>query len=212
MEVYNVNKELEKIVMAADVTYIPDVTEYQKGIEDAQQAQEAAQKAKDEAETEQQFDLACDQAVRAREKEQFFKRKLNEILDTPMIDQPAYDHYIGIADGVITAAANKYMTIIERAVAEIVKARKEYVELCAQADEALEKLDAAANYLQSKYRYKVYHFHGAPDVYNEAPNEWRLHVVRYGNGEGHKRVTQTAAGKAAWKCASIMEGKQNYGY
>ena len=46
----------------------------QKGLAQARAAQEAAAKAKEEAETEAQFNKACDDAIRAREKEEFFLR------------------------------------------------------------------------------------------------------------------------------------------
>ena len=202
------NKELEKIVRAAESIALPDVREYQKGIEDAQQAQEAAQEAKETAETEKLFDLACDQAIRAREKEQFFRRRLNEVVYTPRMDQTEYDRYIRTADSVITTAADKCLDIIEKAVKDIVKARKEFMDLCAEADEALEKLDNAANVLQVEHRYRVLHFHNAPDVQKEDPDEWRHYTVRYGNGEGFKRLCQSPEGKAGWRCAEIMDGRE----
>ena len=199
------NKDLMKLIDAANAIVIPSADEYRQGVADAKAAQAKAQQAKEDAQTEKEFDAACDQAMRAREKEAFFKRRLDGVVFTPRMDQAVYDTHLRTADAVVTGAVDKYLDVAEKAGAAIVAARKEFLSTVSDTDHALEALDAAANVLQCEYRYRVTHFQGAPDIKTEDSGEWRNHAVRYGNGEGCRLATSTDAGRVAWNAAEAME-------
>ena len=78
---------------------------------------------------------------------------------------------------------------------EIVDAKAALIGVASDADKVLNQLDASANVLQSKYRYRETQFTTSDPVvlrteYTEDREEWRKHARRYSlNGELFKMVT-----------------------
>lgn len=177
------NKDLQRVAdaIATIDTNLPQIRdEYVKGIEDSQTAQREAQKAKEEALTGVDFDNACDRERHATEREQFFKRKLEDLDFTPRMGEKEYFSHVATVQGVMEKAAQEYRKEAEKAMNALIAARGKYEAIANDADEVLRDLDAAANVLQSKYRYREIHFTGdVPSKLIEDVNEWTRHTVRF---------------------------------
>lgn len=213
------NPELQRVFdLAAGIKQADPVTleGIHQGLAQAKADQEAAAEAKETAETEAEFDKACDAALRAREKEAFFLRLLEKHRYTPRIDDETYDDAVCAVSAVVRDAAEKYLEIAESAMAELVEARADYLQIMKDADKVLSKLDEAANVLQVRYRYRVQEYSDGSSVQIEDPNEWTRHMIRYGQGRGFNLIArdrkaakpdvynQTAC--AAWRAAErVME-------
>lgn len=159
---------------------------YAKGLADAQNEQLKAQAAKDSASTETELDAALDAENRARSREKFYKRQLEAIDFTPRMSEHEYNECVRAIDAVMSKKIAEYKRIAEKAVKEIIDAQSELIATATDADKVLEELDASANVLQVKHRYRVKRFTTeAPDVYREEReedrDEWRRHVHRYGS-------------------------------
>lgn len=212
--------EVFREVLEATVTVNPDAqlkaAAYMRGIEAAQEAQRSAQKAKDTADTEESFDEACGAALRAREKEKFFRDKLNDIKFTPRMKDEQYETLVNTVDAAMTEAAAEFRADTIKALQILTSAYTKYNQTADEADRALKALDAAANVLQSRHRYRVYQYVGEPDRLVEDPYEWMRHAIRYTeNGRAYKlaisgfdadKKINIAAAKA-WKIASSITGK-----
>ena len=152
---------------------------YLEEIEKARQAREKAIQKKEEAETGEDLDQALEAERIAKQKESFFKKKL-EIMDfTPRIPEEEYDGYIQTIDGVMQKAAADFKDKARKAMEMLVDARDSYFQLAEEADNILEDLDRASNVLQSKYRYRKTEYQGMDPVYQEDLNEWFCHRIRY---------------------------------
>ena len=185
------NPELQKVMNLANEIKQTDpvaLEEIRKGIERAQAAQEQALKAKETAETEEGFNKACDDAVRAREKEAFFQRVLKKQKYTPRIDEEEYFRNVDIIKCTVKQAAEDFRETAKTAMAEIVAAKAAYLKLVSEADKVLTALDNASNVLQSKYRYRITEYSDGTATETEDPNEWLRHTVRFGSGRGHDLV------------------------
>ena len=152
---------------------------YIDGISKAREAQKIAQFTKENAETEKDFDEAFDTENRAKEKELFFMRKLDEYDTTQRLEKDAYDEYVNKVKGLVYDTADDFRAVIEKAVEALVPAYRKLHKLGADASEALARLDAVANVLQSEYKDKVFTFANAPDAHIRDINEWRNHVTRF---------------------------------
>ena len=184
-KVDSMNQEIRKIIEAAEAISqeTPETrSQYLKGIADAQEAQRAAAQAKEDAETEEAFNKACDDESHARDKEAFFKRMLDRLDFTPRMEEETYYSAIQTIDSVVTDAAEDFRRVAEKAVKEIVEAKAKYLSIAEDADNALTILDNAANFLQSKYRYRKINYVNAPSVEIEDPSEWKKHTFYYNKG------------------------------
>ena len=209
------NKELTPQVKAAPVSMNPDlqkvfdlaagirqaepetIDELRQRLAEAEAAELAANKAKEEAVTEADFDKACDDAVRAREKQEFFTRLLNKHRYTPRMDEAEYFSAVDTVKAVVDDAIDEYRQRAREAMSVLVEARRDLLKVQRDADRTLTALNSAANVLQSKYRYSVTEYaesvipqmsgenmvFPARTVRREDPDEWRKHAVSYANGE-----------------------------
>ena len=161
--------------------------EYVQGLEKAQAAQREAQAAKESAESETALDQAIEQEARAREKERFFKRKLDSIDFTPLMPESKYYDLVSSVQSAMQDAAQEYRKEVKKAMDALIEARNRYEVVAAWADRDLRDLDDTARVLQCKYRYRSIQFTGdAPDQLIEDPNEWMRHAVRYLPNEYNK--------------------------
>lgn len=149
------------------------------GLTQARAAQEAAAQAKKEAETEAEFNKACDDAIRAREKEEFFLRLLEKYRYTPRMNDEEYDATVDSVAAVVNEAAEEYRAAAEKHVAALIQARRDYIQTITEADRALSALDDAANVLQVRFRYREMTYTGMAPQLIDDPNEWRKHATRY---------------------------------
>lgn len=212
------NKELTPEVKAApviDETMHPDlqtvlklavgisqaepanIDELKRGLEQAKAAQEAAAQAKEEAKNETEFNKACDDAIRAREKEEFFTRLLNRYRYTPRMDETEYFAAVDTVKGVVDTAIEEYRKRAKEAMYTLIEARRNLLKVQKDANRTLTALNRSANVLQSKYRYNVTEYTEsvihqmsgedmvipARTVRREDPDEWRKHAVSYTDGE-----------------------------
>ena len=131
--------------------------------------------------TEKELDAACDAEIRAREKEKFFERQLERLDFTPRMDEKEYFAAVDIVKNAVEKAAADFRKVAEKAIEDIIEAKKRYESTISEADAVLTDLDDAANVLQVKYRYKEYTYKGGvPSSFAESKSEWRQHAVRYG--------------------------------
>lgn len=210
----SMNKEIKKVAdIAAELAKADPETraQYLKAIADAQAAQKDAAQAKEEADTEAAFDKACDDESHARDKEAFFKRQLERLDFTPRMEEADYCKHVETVKATVEKAAADFRRTAEKAIEDLIAARAAYTEILHDADTALTALDAAANVLQSKYRYKTITFTGGiPARIVEDRNEWTRHATRYNNGEGYNLIAKDGADWnkttcAAWKAVESIE-------
>ena len=210
-KVENMNKDIKKVLDAAAALEKgnPETrAQYLKGVADAQKAQKAAAKAKEDAESEAAFDKACDDESHARDKEAFFRRQLDRLDYTPRMNEADYNKHVDAVKAAVEKAAADFRRVAEKAINDIAAAKAAYIEITKEADAALTALDTAANVLQSKYRYKTVTYTGdTPAQYVEDRSEWTRHAIRYtGNGKGFDLIARDGADWnkktcAAWKAA-----------
>ena len=182
------NPELKRIMNKAEALSqaAPQNREdFLRGIAQAQEAQAHAAEAKETAENEADFDKACDDEVRAREKEAFFRRLLEKMDYSPRMSEEEYQADVKTVDAVVTEAADDFRQIARRAVTEIVRAREKYLRIISDADKTLDALDKSSRVLQVKYRYRKTEFTDGSSFLTEDPDEWHRHMIRYMPGKGH---------------------------
>lgn len=159
-----------------------------EGIASAKEEQEAAAKAKEEAETEEGYNKACKSEARAKEKEAFFRHKLEKVDFLPRMDEGRYNDLVNAVKATVETAAAEFNEVAEKALDDLLTAKDKYYETIARADEALTDLDEAANVLQVKYRYKAITYTGGLEERREDRDEWLRHAVRFGAGQGWKLI------------------------
>lgn len=150
-----------------------------KEIEKCQDAETLAAQAKEVAETEADFNKACDDEAHARERKQFFIRRLEKLSNTPAMDPDEYDEAVSDIDAVIKSSAEELKTLMNETIQVITKAKAEYLHTVHIADKLLNDLDNAANVLQCRYPCRVIKYEGRPNVKVKDPNEWKRHALRY---------------------------------
>ena len=183
----SMNKEFKKILDAAaaiDQAQPELRAQYVKGLEAAQEAQKIAAQAKEEAETEEAFDKACNDERNAIDKAAFFERRIASLDFTPRMDEAEYDKYVGTVKTTVEKAAAAFCEVAEKAIDELAEAKAAYMSVVTDADKVLVALDDAANVLQSRYRYREVRRAGWPVEKIEDRNEWRLHALNYNRGSG----------------------------
>lgn len=218
-----VNKELkpstkgksifQNIEDAVDnINTAPDVRDqYLKGIEEAKATMEAATKAKEEAETEEAFNKACDDFTHARDKETFYNNALKRLETTPRMEERKYDELLEGVEKTVEKASAEYRKIAEKALDELLKAKVDYMAVLTEADEALIKLDRVANVMQTRFDCSIQRFTtDDPNVFREEktknPNEWRNHAVRYCTGRGRDIATKDSIkAYVAWDASNRYE-------
>ena len=181
------NKDLAKIASMAEAIETETNTKqsYLDAIAKAEAAQARAHEAKEHAETEDDFDLACDAETHAKEKVAFFKRKLDEHDFTPRMNEADYYKAVDMANNVMEKAAANYQKIMNKCIAELVEAKDVYMQTARDADRVLEVLDKKANVLQSKYRYREQTYLNAPSKFTEDRGYWREKATRFLQGKAY---------------------------
>lgn len=195
--------------------------EYVEGLNRARNDIQEAIKAKEAAQTETELDDALEAENLAKSRAAFYKRRLDEDRYTMRMDEREYDSYLGSMITVMHDAADKYRAISAQAVQQLIAARAEYLEMAAQVDTIMRQLDAAANVLQVRHRYRTMEFVGRDPVQIADPNEWHRYTLRYTDGKAYNVAVRDIndAGesyvnniyRAAWKAAEIAQ-KSNSNY
>lgn len=164
--------------------------QYLKGIADAKAAQAEAAQAKEAATTEGDFDKACGDESRARDREQFYKRQLDRLDFSPRMKEADYYDYVDKVSRAVEEAADDFQKAAKKAIAEIAAAKAAYLATAIEADNILRALDRSANVLQVKYRYKETHYTGGAVTLAEDHDEWKKHALRYiGTGLAYSLAT-----------------------
>lgn len=174
--------DLQSIVDKAEeiLRNVPESRQgFLNGLTQAQAETAEAVKRKNAAETEEEYNEACEDESRAKDKEKFFLRMLNKLDSKPRISEEEYAAALKTADTVVREAAAGYLETIRPIMAQLVRARQEYVQTMKDADNALTALDNAGRFLQTKYRLRVTEHSDGTVTYTEDPGEWANHVVRY---------------------------------
>lgn len=219
------NSELQKVMdMANSIEQAKPETreQYLRGIEEAQKAQARAAEAKETAETEKEFNKACDDESHARDKEQFYKRMLAKLDYDPRMTEKDYYTALSSVHSVVVRAAQDFKETARKAMSELVSARRDYLQLVKDADFVLATLDEKSNVLQSKYRYRKTDYSDGTYTVTEDPNEWLSHITRYLNtGKGYNLIVMYDRpanmpsyenptdwiASAAWRAAQEIEGR-----
>lgn len=159
--------------------------EYVSIIEAAQADQAKAEQAKEVAQTEKAFNQACDDLTHAREREAHFKKLLDAIDGKQRMSESEYFEFIERIRERVTAEADNFRRVAEKAIDDIAQARAEYEAITADADKVLSALDVASNVLQNKYKYRECTYIGKPSVSVLDPNNWKSYAIRYSNAGGY---------------------------
>ena len=184
---------------------------YLKGLEAAKEDKRKAEAAKEQAATEKELNQALDNESRAKGRIGFYERQLDGLNFTPHIDVAEYDKYIAQTDAVMDKKAAEFQSAVLKAVNEIVNAKSVLLTAAHEADRALEDLDAAANVLQSRHRYRENYFTTEdPDKlrteYTEDPLEWRKHTHRYTGPNLLDLVKREPANESKDTLKKVLEG------
>lgn len=185
-ELETVNPDLQEVFdLVAGIQQADPETmnELMEGLAQARSAGVAAAEAKENAETEAEFDKACEDALRAREKEEFFTRLLNKYRFTPRIDDETYDSAVDTVKAYVDKAVDEYRATAKEAMSVLIKARRDLLQVQKDANKAIVALDGAANVLQCRHRYRIVQRVNCPDQLVEDPNEWLKYAVRYDQGQ-----------------------------
>ena len=189
------NKEQADRIMFPDLQSIVDKAEeirrtepetrqgFLKGLTQAQAETAEAVERKNAAETEEEYNKACEDESRAKDKEKFFRRMLDKLDSKPRITEEEYAAALKTADTVVREAAAGYLETIRPIMAELVRAQQEYIQTLKDADNALTALDNAGRFLQTKYRLRVTEHSDGTATYTEDPGEWARHIVRYNDDQ-----------------------------
>lgn len=154
-----------------------------------QTMREQAEQAKEDAKTEAELDQAITDASMAIEKERFFRKRLYEIDHTPHMNEKTYKKSIAIMQTAKERAVNEYRQKAIPLMDELRKVRCDYQAQAAAINSTLERLDLAANILQSKYPNKTVTRNNMDDVYIPDPDAWRDHAVRFDSYEAYRAAT-----------------------
>ena len=173
-----------------------------KNIEQAKVEREAAEKKKEVAETIEDLDAANDEERRQDMRIAFWSKKLDKWSITPEITEKEYNGYISSVESVVSKAAENYRKITKKAMAEVIAARKELLEISQYADNILEDLDQGSKYLQSIHREKKVVWKAVDDsdknelkyfntmrYLEDDPDAWRSYVKRFNTGAAYWMAT-----------------------
>lgn len=212
---------VKKAIDNINSNHTDNQAEYVEGLNRARNDIQNALKAKDTAQTEEELDAALEAENLAKSRAAFYKRRLDEERYTMRMNEDEYDKYMGNMVTLMHDAADKYRAISAQAIQQLIAAKSEYLEMAAQVDAAMQALDAAANVLQVRHRYRTQEYIGRDPVRIEDPNEWHKYTLRYGNGKAFNVAVRdfNDAGesyinniyRAAWKAAEIAQ-KPNGSY
>ena len=187
------NPELQKIMnLVNGINRVEPGTreDLLKGRAQAQAAQIQAAEAKEAAETEEEFDKACDDAIRAREKEEFFQRLIDKLDFTPRMKEDEYFEAVETVKAVVQESADAFRDVARKAMADLLQARNDFLQTQREANKVLIGLDKSANVLQTKYRYRKTEYSDGTYTLAEDPSEWTRHAVRYDQGQGVRLITR----------------------
>lgn len=180
------------------------------GIAEAQEAKKTAAAAKESAQTEEDYNKACEAERRAIDKETFYKRQYERFEFTPRMDEKQYNELVNGIVAAVEQTGRDFRQLAEKYMADLALAYKIHKETMERADEALTALDEVAHVLQSKYRYEVLNFVGEPSRKVESRDEWKRHTVRFvKNNRGYDLATMDEDGRnrkawTAWKAVLTL--------
>ena len=212
------NKELKRVsdaVATIEKAHPESRRQFLSGIAAAQEAAAAAVQAKENAETEGDYDKACEDEKKAHDKEAFFKKQLDRIDFSMRMEEETYYGHVDAVKATVEKAAADFRKVAEKAMEDILNAKAAYMAIITGADEVLSALDAAANVLQVKYRYKTKNIIcDGPKPVVEDRNEWKRHAIRY-TGRSAKGIDLVLMDgnnwneitAAAWYAAGRVEKK-----
>lgn len=187
-------------------------------VKEAEEAVQRAEKAVDRTEDIEEYDNAVTVLERAKLEYKFAKTALKKLESAPRMDEDEYQSMVDTIQNEVMKAAEAYRKVAAAAFERILAAHDEYKQLLYDADMVLGKLDAAANVLQVKYRYREIERQNMEPIRIEDPNEWSRHSVRYVvTGKGYEMVTregneQNEIQLAAWNAAEKVKGENNKYY
>lgn len=183
--------------------------EYKKAVQEAHNALEAAEAAKENADSPEAFEKACDDARHAQERISFFENKLNKVKFTPRMDETEYNKKVNTEIQKVKSAATDFKKVASKAMNELKAAYNTYIGIFKAADKTLEDLDADANILQCKFRYHEQRFQGMPASFTEDPSEWKRHAVRFGStGKGYDLIAKDGNEWNETMCAAIQAAER----
>lgn len=210
------NKALQTVENAAlKLRREPDEKQrYLDGLENVRQEIESVQKKQENAETEEQFEAACEEEKILRQKERFWQQKIDKYELSSRISAEEYYGHVSTVENNLETAAAVFREVTGKAMDEILAAYDEYVRMAEASDRVLADLDESSRFLQSTYRYRVITRQGMEPVKVPDPDVWGEHAKRFcWNGklvtlatcEGGKRDRKLMA---AWRMADRLFGKR----
>lgn len=153
--------------------------EIRENLEKTLRAQEEARRVQDQAETEEEYFQACEEEKLQKQKEVFWKRRLDSYVFTPQINEKEYYDQIRSVEKFLEEKAEAYKQIVDKNMDEICAAQTDFVKEVREADRILAEFDEAAKFLQSKHRYEEFPRQNMPTVRRENPHEWKRYVTRF---------------------------------
>lgn len=210
------NKALQTVEdVAVKLQREPDEKQkFLDGLEKVQREIESVRKKQENAETEEDFEVACEEEKILRQKERFWQQKIDKYEFSSRISAEEYYGHVSTVENNLEKAAAVFREVTGKAMDEILAAYEEYVRMAEASDRVLEDLDESSRFLQSMYRYRVITRQGMEPVKIPDPNVWGEHAKRF-CWNGHLVTLATCEGGkrdqkliAAWKMADRLLGKR----
>lgn len=188
------NKDLERIQRRSE-TILGDYPEKRAAlVTNLRAAEEGLARAisdQEAAEDMESYDRAQETVKRAELGVKFAKNALKKLEGAPRMDEAEYMRALSICQGIMDKATGEYREKAAGLMGQLKAVTDEYKQIAEETNSTLEKLDAAANVLQSKYTSRESKRQGAPSVFIPDGNVWKQHALRYDQGTAYAMATES---------------------
>ena len=211
------NKDLEKIQKrSAEVLtgYPEQKAELTAKLTEAERQARKAKADLDAAEDLAGYDAAAESLKRAELSIKFAKGAIDKLDGAPRMAESEYLKALTVCRGIMDNAASAYRVKAAALMDQLKALQDEYMQIAADTNETLEKLDEAANILQSKYKYKIWTYKDRPDKREPDKHIWLTYALRYEGytpcrlataiDDGSGSLTQDNVLTAAWQ--AVIKG------
>ena len=179
-------------------------------IKAAEEAIRTAEETKRTTVDESEYRAAETAEKEATDKAAFYARLLENLKFAPHMDEDEYDKAVETCVKIAENARDSFRRTVDDHFSRLQAGRDEYETIIGDVNRTLNQLDAEANVLQSRHRYRKSTRIKAPTQLIEDPNEWKNHKIRFDPFEylftakkasnTHDNITEKIA--AAWRATN----------
>lgn len=174
-------------------------------LEAAKVNKEAAQTAIDNATDIESYNKALDALLKSKREIEFTEKAIDEFYAIPRMDEAEYYTAVNDCKKIVADAAAEYRITVSKLLDQLVSVQDEYMQIAANTNDALIKLDTAARVLQNKYKYKVLSYNKEPDVVVPDMEIWKDHAIRFYPDAACRLATHDNVGLGkAWHLAKSI--------